>query len=217
MREHIMFEKLQTLKNRVNELSEEQKELKEEIENLKNRTFEVLDLCCGANPIGTVNADLFVGYTEHRLYPLIPANTPNFVKCDAQHLPFNDNSFETVFSKYGLEHVGQKPQVTNTGPFYMLKEMVRVSKRTVDVRVPHRFSLANSERKFWLKRHNAFFNLKWFERVIPKIERRLNVKLSVLADVVYKPILIWFVKMPDEIRVTLIKRTIRKNQNVSKL
>jgi len=168
--------------------------------------FEVLDVGCGANPTGTVNCDLFPGDSEHRLKSLIPKDMPNFILCDAQHLPFRDNSFETVFSKYALEHVGQKPQATNQGPFYMLKEMVRVSKRTIDVRVPHRFSLANSEKRFWLRRHNAFFNLRWFERVIPKIEKRLNVKLSVLADVVYKPIIVWFVAMPDEIRVTLIKR-----------
>lgn len=142
------------------------------------------------------------------MYPLIPKNTPNFVLCDAQHLPFKDNSFELVFSKYALEHVGQKPQATNAGPFYMLKEMVRVSKRAVDVRVPHRFSLANSEKKFWLRRHNAFFNLRWFERVIPKIEKRLQVKLSVTVDLIFKPIFLWFVMMPDEIRVTLIKHNL---------
>jgi len=170
--------------------------------------FKVLDVGVGANPMGDVNCDLYVGKSEHRAGLLIPSETPNFVKCDAVHLPFKDNAFEKVFSKDTLEHVGRKPQKTNTAPFRMLKEMVRVASHKVEIYVPHRFSLANTEKRFWRREHNAFFNLKWFERVIPQIEKELGVKLSILVEVIRKPLIVYFLMMPDEIHIILVKRNI---------
>ncbi|MDH5635037.1 MAG: class I SAM-dependent methyltransferase [Candidatus Bathyarchaeota archaeon] len=166
----------------------------------------VLDVGCGANPVGDVNVDLYVGKSEHRAGLLIQSETPNFVLCAAEHLPFKGNTFEKVFSKDTLEHVGTKPQKTNPAPYLAFKEMVRVSKRTVEIFVPHRFSLSNCEKRFWIRQHNAFFNLRWFEQIIPKIERELNVKLSIVAELLFKPLLIYFLMMPDEIHITLIKR-----------
>jgi len=183
--------------------------VKEKCRFIKGNMFEVLDVGCGTNPTGTVNVDLHVGICEHRAsIPFVPKEIPNFVLCDGEHLPFKDNSFDKVFSRHSLEHVGRKPQETNTGPFFMLTEMVRVAKKEVEIIVPHRFSLANAEKRFWRRRHNAFFNLKWFNRVIPKVERKLNVKLSVLVDLIFKPIIVYFVMMPSDIHITLIKRRI---------
>lgn len=169
--------------------------------------FEVLDVGCGFNPQGDVNIDLHTGISEHRASrPLIPQEIPNFVLCDAQHLPFKDDAFPKVFSKDTLEHVGGKPQENNSGPYRMLREMVRVSQCIVEVEVPHRFSLANVEKRFWKREHNAFFNLRWFERVLPKIEKQLSVKLSVLVELKYKPLFIYFLMMPDKIHLMLRKR-----------
>jgi len=168
--------------------------------------FKVLDVGCGTNPMGDVNVDLYVGVSEHRgPKSLMPKEIPNFVLCDACYLPFRDNSFEKVFSRHTLEHVGEKPQKTNIGPYKALKEIIRVASKAVEIYVPHRFA----ERKFWTKRnpgHRAFFNLKWFEDVIPRIEKELNVNLSVLSEVIYKPLIIYFLMMPDEIHLTLSKR-----------
>jgi hypothetical protein len=125
--------------------------------------FQILDVGCGTNPMGDVNVDLYVGVSEHRdPKPLVPKEIPNFVLCDACHLPFRDNSFKKVFSKDTLEHVGKKPQRTNPAPYMALREMIRVAYDTIEIYVPHRFSLSNCEKKFWIRRHNAFFNLKWF-------------------------------------------------------
>jgi|GEM_PF-4856079 hypothetical protein len=160
--------------------------------------------------MGDVNVDLYVGVSEHRSpMPLIPKEIPNFVLCDACHLPFRDNSFKKVFSKDTLEHVGKKPQRTNPAPYMALREMIRVASDTIEIYVPHRFSLSNCEKKFWTKRnpgHRAFFNLKWFEDAIPRIEKELNINLSVLSEVIYKPLIVYFLMMPDEIHLILLKR-----------
>ena len=167
----------------------------------------VLDVGCGANPMGDVNIDLFIGHTEHRSNPLIPGEVQNFIQCDACKLPFNDNSFDIVFSKDTLEHVGRKPQKTNPAPYKALKEMIRVSSRIIEIFVPHRFSMANAEKRFWRREHNAFFNLKWFEWAIPKIEKELSIKLSILVDLRRKPWFGYFLLMPNEIHIILLKRT----------
>ena len=166
----------------------------------------VLDVGCGANPMGDVNVDLFIGYSEHRERPLIPKEIPNFMRCDACKLPFKDNSFDVVFSKDTLEHVGRKPQKTNPAPYKALKEMIRVSSWKIEIFVPHRFSMANAEKRFWRREHNAFFNLKWFERVIPKIEKELSIKLSILVEIRRKPWFKFFFLMPNEIHIIFLKR-----------
>ena len=173
--------------------------------------FRVLDCGCGFNPQGDVNIDSNIGLSHHRAqFPLIPQEIPNFVHCDVLHLPFRDNTFERVFSKDALEHVGQKPQETNPGPYYMLKEMIRVSRCWVEIIVPHRFSLSNAEKRFWKRQHNAFFNVKWFQRVIPKLERDLHVKLSVRSEIQRRPLLKLFLLLPDRIHITFRKRQVKE-------
>jgi len=158
-----------------------------------------------------VNVDLNIGLSEHRAsFPLIPKEIPNFVRCDALHLPFRDNSFERVFSNDSLEHVGQKPQETNPGPYHMLKEMIRVSRCFIEIITPHRFSLSNAEKRFWKRQHNAFFTLTWFQRTIPKLEDALHVKLSVQSEILRRPLLKLFLLMPDRIHITFRKRQLKE-------
>ncbi len=158
--------------------------------------------------MGDVNVDLFIGESEHRANPLIPEEIPNFRQCDACNLPFKDNSFPIVFSKDTLEHVGRKPPKTNPAPYKALKEMVRVSSRIIEIFVPHRFSMSNAEKRFWRREHNAFFNLRWFEWAIPRIEKELSVKLSIQVEVRRKPWLKFFLLMPDQIHIILLKRNL---------
>lgn len=167
----------------------------------------ILDVGCGNNPMGDVNVDLYIGVSKHRdSRVLVPQNIPNFVLCDAAHLSFRDDCFEKVFSKDSLEHVGKKPQSTNPGPYMMLKEMIRVSKGDVEIYVPHRFSIDNCEKRFWIRRHNAFFNLRWFKWAIPKIEKELGIRTSIFAEIIYKPIFLYFLLMPDRIHILIRKR-----------
>lgn len=90
-----------------------------------------LDVGCGNNPQGTVNCDLYVQLTEHRLVEdgyIKTKNIPNFVRCDALHLPFKENIFDVVKSRHVLEHLDN--------PLMVLKEWKRVAKRKVILVVP---------------------------------------------------------------------------------
>lgn len=86
----------------------------------------LLNIGCGANATGDVNLDLYVEDTEnHRnsaeFLKLNVRAIQNFVRGDAQYLPFKDNAFEVVFSAQVIEHV--------KNPFLMLREMARVAKK----------------------------------------------------------------------------------------
>jgi len=73
----------------------------------------MLDVGCGGNAQGDVNADIY-----------IPDPIPeNFVLASAELLPFRDNSFDVVRSAYVIEH--------NLFPTEMIKEHFRVCKKTV--------------------------------------------------------------------------------------
>ena len=167
--------------------------------------MSILDVCCGSNPVGTTNIDLYLGYSPHRSGFLDPAAIPDFHQVDVtKGLPFPDASFDVVFCKDGLEHVGSKPQKTNPAAYALLREMFRVSKRRVEIYVPHRLSLSNCERRFWRRQHNSFFNLAWFERSIPKIEAELDLSISALYELRYKPLIGYFFMMPDEIHMEAV-------------
>lgn len=83
-----------------------------------------LDVGCGDRPRGDVNVDLSVS----TVHPINLANRPNFVRSDAYHLPFADNSFEIVRASHILEHC--------IHPFEVLKELHRVSNFKIIIKVP---------------------------------------------------------------------------------
>lgn len=56
---------------------------------------------------------------------------PNFVRGDAHHLPFKDNSFDTVVSGDVLEHV--------VNPVDFLLELIRASKNKVIITTPNEY------------------------------------------------------------------------------
>lgn len=85
----------------------------------------ILDVGCGSSPKGHVNLDI-----ERQC-----ARMHTFVLADAEHLPFKNGSFETVYSSHVVEHV--------CNPRVMIKELLRVSKNKVIVKTPHLWSYAS--------------------------------------------------------------------------
>lgn len=118
----------------------------------------ILDIGCGDSPQGDVNVDLFINPTAHRGMYASPLNTktiPNLVKADAHHLPFKDGSFYKVYSSHTIEHV--------ENPFQMLKEMVRVSKREIEVVCPFKYQ------KHHIAVHVNPMNKRWFMAAFEKL------------------------------------------------
>ncbi|MGA3058974.1 MAG: class I SAM-dependent methyltransferase [Candidatus Bathyarchaeia archaeon] len=90
-----------------------------------------LDVGCGSNPSGDVNIDfLSFGWNSHEGKFMNPRLVSNFVVADAVFLPFRDGCFDVAFSSHVIEHVKD--------PYRMLSELLRVSKKEVVVRCPHR-------------------------------------------------------------------------------
>jgi len=70
-----------------------------------------LDIGCGHAPKGDVNIDLFIDATDHRNrtakddIPLNTKNIPNFIRTDANYLPFRPCTFTKIFMYEVLEHL----------------------------------------------------------------------------------------------------------------
>jgi len=122
----------------------------------------MLDVGCGGNaqwpdsiPRGDVNCDI--------LRPV--RRIPNFVLCDALHLPFRNGSFQEVYSNHVIEHV--------KNPYKMLKELVRVSALQVHIYCPHRF---HPYRK--VRNHKCHFTKTWFAQALDKLGIYHSVRYS---------------------------------------
>lgn len=102
------------------------KKLKGDDFNIEQLT---LDVGCGASPKGDVNGDLFTGHTRHNnMITINPKKIKNFIKIDAQFLPFKDKVFKQAFSFHCLEHLEQ--------PLFALTELGRVTNGKITIRVP---------------------------------------------------------------------------------
>ena len=78
-----------------------------------------------------------------------PRLIPNFVVAHAEFLPFKDECFDVAFSSHTIEHV--------KNPLKMMQELLRVSKRQVTVRCPHRKG-SGAKRPF----HINYLDEDWF-------------------------------------------------------
>ena len=119
----------------------------------------ILDVGCGETPTGDVNVDLYPVRSHHRSHrgPLRKHLIANFVKADAMHLPFKDNSFDIVYSSHTIEHLSD--------PVQFLREAIRVAKRKVVVKCPHRYArpeMLHSQGDT----HICYFNVSWFHKVL---------------------------------------------------
>lgn len=126
--------------------------------------LKILDVGCGDIPRGDVNVDVY-----KRKNPQIKQyedvnidfkNISNFILASGLCLPFKDACFERVVCHDVIEHT--------RNPKKMLDELIRVAKREVEIKTPHRFGK-------WAKLpyHKSYFNLKWFHR---------NVKLPMETE-----------------------------------
>lgn len=93
----------------------------------------ILDVGCGSQPRGDVNCDLFLGKSPHTKYAI--KKCENFVRCNAEWLPFRDNSFPIVYASHLMEHLFH--------PFNFLKEAKRVASKIVYLQVPSLHFVAN--------------------------------------------------------------------------
>jgi ubiquinone/menaquinone biosynthesis C-methylase UbiE len=159
----------------------------------------VLDIGCGHQSRGDVNVDLYPGSTQHRIdeagNPLVLnlKLIPNFVRADAQFLPFKDECFSTVRSSHVIEHVAH--------PMLMLKEMLRVSNLEVVAICPHRYGVNAKQPK-----HINFFNLKWFHKAFSTFKNVYAIETSTTQFRYFPHVLFPLFQLPSEIKVVVRKR-----------
>ena len=149
-----------------------------------------LDIGCGALPKGDVNVDLYVGRTPHseEKWTIEPQTIPNFVRCDANYLPFRDKAFSECVISHVLEHDGVRP-------IKVIKETLRVTKGDIEIRVPHRI---------WdrgrIRSHARYFNRSNIVALMRKL--RLAWDINIVYDYLPHPY-ICLLRLPREIRVTI--------------
>ena len=111
-----------------------------------------LDVGCGRTMLADIRLDLYRVTPELLLDRQTCVTTANIIG-DACHLPFRSDVFDEVICYHQLEHVDD--------PIKELRELIRVSKNRIHIKVPHRY--ASSAR---IKGHLHSFNVKWFVRVL---------------------------------------------------
>lgn len=171
-------------------------------------TFESLDVGCGNHACGSVNCDITIQDSKDRGYIVESIDykkIPNFIICDAMHLPFKNGSFQTVVCKQVIEHVNN--------PSLLFSELIRVSKSTITVETTH-FRAERLVRSHLLKRrkvvkwhqkqHVNFFSFKSFNRAINLYHCKL-VKSYTLSYLNVPNNYISILKLPFEIGVEFRK------------
>lgn len=126
-----------------------------------------LDVGCGDHPRGDVNVDS--RRTGSRCV---------FVQADSQFLPFRNDVFSEVYSNYMLPYV--------RSPSKVLREMIRVSREKVWLKVPHKLSRTSNSQ---YRKVNPFhpFDVPWFKKRLRDHNIAINVE--------YEP-WIWRIPIP---------------------
>jgi ubiquinone/menaquinone biosynthesis C-methylase UbiE len=164
-----------------------------------------LDVGCGDKPKGNINIDQFMYKTPHRTKDanLKTMKIPNLINADAHYLPFRNGVFDVVFCNHLLEHKGIR-YVT------VAKELLRVSKRKVDINVPSQlcYSIRSPV-------HDKVFTKQTFETIFRNfakevkyarfIWRYVNVPTNYLHALIRRIPLIVPCPIPTEIRVSVWK------------
>jgi len=122
--------------------------------------FETLDVGCGATPRGDVNIDLFPNNKEQSILPYDPKRIKNFIKADAENLPFRDKTFKKVYAIHVLEHL--------KNPFKALNEWKRVAK-IILIRLPSAYDPDKT------KTHLYTWNISTLENLLYLVFSDVNV------------------------------------------
>jgi len=157
-----------------------------------------LDVGAGHLPRGTVNLDLYPEQSLHRQWgktkiPMQKHSIPNFIRADAQHLPFKNSSFTEVYSSNTLEHVSD--------PWLMIREMIRVAKREVTLIIPHRFGRGSKD-----KPHTQFFTLKRVDGYVKSLHNPkvyfINGEITRWRGFLHEYLSLF--RLPQEMKITII-------------
>lgn len=100
-------------------------------------SYNVLDVGCGHRPKGSVNVDLHPEATAHRAadqranddVALHVHEILNFVKADAEKLPFRERAFRRIYSWHLIEHL--------LDPEKFLAECCRIAEKEIEIRCPN--------------------------------------------------------------------------------
>lgn len=127
-----------------------------------------LDVGCGNSPRGDVNIDLRGSARINRVYKdkIHLKTIKNFIRADAEYLPFKNKIFCESISYHSIEHV--------VNPSRMIDEMKRVTRGTVKVVTPLSFSY---EYLSWLRGrvHTYWFLPHWLKRL--SFKTKIVIKL----------------------------------------
>ena len=150
-----------------------------------------LDVGCKEKPKGKINVDI-VDYSE---------TVKNFVLANGENLPFESNSFWSVYSSHAIEH-------TNN-PSKFLSELIRVSKQYVILKCPYFYAESLKKLNDVVFRvsnsavitgeHKYMFRKKWFLREFKKYNITYIMKLRGTY-----PFLLFFA-IPKEIVIQIRK------------
>jgi ubiquinone/menaquinone biosynthesis C-methylase UbiE len=111
--------------------------------------------------------------------------------CDVQHLPFQDESFGIVYASHVLEHV--------PNPLKAVREMLRVARKIVLVKVPHMLSkVARQDSNLPFDRHLHVFRRRWFTN---------NIKSHLVRGRINHRPFLWFFNRPYENEIRIFKVT----------
>jgi len=151
----------------------------------------ILDVGCGNHPQGDINVDKCRHTFEIAQKSKIPIKTKANVIAVGEYLPFIDNTFDNVICIHTIEHADN--------PLQFLKELIRVSKRHIKIRCPHRFSSLAK-----MPYHKNFFNKKWFKTALEKMDVRFKISSN------YQP-------FPSfSLFINLVKRTFEISIDIQK-
>lgn len=162
--------------------------------SFRKETMMRLDIGCGCNPTGNVNCDLFIGKNPHLnagKMEIRPKTIPNFVRCDANCLPFRAKVFSESFCSHVLEHRG-------VNCVKVLREMVRVTENRMLVVVPHRFVKGKWGKR--CKMHDKYFGTVNIRRLFRMLG--LNPEIEIKYRCFPHDSLCW-VRLPWEMKIEL--------------
>jgi len=183
----------------------------------------ILDVGCGDRPKGDVNVDLFQGESvdlQGLREKINPKETVNFVQATIYNLPFRNNLFSIVLCHHLLEHLKRPKEAIN--------ELIRVSKRQVQIIVPYKWheiiqNWFQPERRAWAKKHHLWnFTKSQLESLFEEMNLQPSIRyqykfLAALKDfktfqrrnfkqfIIYGILEAFLPPTPGELIVTIIK------------